>query len=342
MSQRDAVSRRRRNLFTPVANTAESISDPVLSAGWHVVCRSADLTERPIGVELMGEKVVVWRAGAIARAARDLCVHRGTRLSIGRVEDDRLVCAYHGWQYDGCGQCVFIPAQPDRKPPEKARMQVYHAQERYGWVWVCLGEPAQDVPAIPNWDNRNFRHVMCGPYEVAAEAPRLVENFLDVTHFPFVHEGYLGDPAHASLNDYTAEITDQGVVTSEIQIWQPDPDGTGVGQSVSYVYKVFRPLVGYFEKAAGGAFAIFFTVTPVARRLSRAWMYVSMDYSDLSDEEIRGFQDTIFAQDVDIVTNQHPEELPLNLADELSLRSDRTSIAYRQWLRKLGMTYGTC
>ncbi|HZS94571.1 MAG TPA: aromatic ring-hydroxylating dioxygenase subunit alpha [Chloroflexota bacterium] len=316
--------------------------DPVLEHEWHVVGRSEDVTDRPVPVLLLGEKIVLWRAAGEIHAARDLCLHRGTRLSIGRVEGDKLVCAYHGWRYNGAGRCAFIPAQPDRKPPDKAQLRMYHAAERYGWIWVCLGEPGGDVPHIPEWDDPTYQHVMCGPYEVAAEAPRLVENFLDVTHFPYVHEGYLGDPDHAALGDYTAELTPEGIVTSEIEVWQPDPDGTGVGKSVSYIYKVFRPLVGYFSKVAGGRFSIFFTVTPVDRRRSVAWMYVCLDYGGMPDEEVRAFQDTIFTQDLDIVLNQHPEELPLNLADELSLRSDRTSIAYRKWLRSLGMTFGTC
>lgn len=316
--------------------------DPVLHNDWHVLARASDIADRPVGAELLGEKVVLWRANGEVRAARDLCIHRGTRLSIGRVQDDRLVCAYHGWQYNGAGQCAFIPAQPDRRPPEKARLEMFHTTERYGWIWVCLGEPERDVPCLPEWEVPGFQHVMCGPYEVAAEAPRLVENFLDVTHFPYVHEGYLGDPGHAALEDYTAEITPEGIVTSDIVVWQPDPDGTGVGQAVTYVYRVFRPLCGYFMKKTGGGFSIFFTVTPVGRRRSVAWMYVSMNYGNMSSDEVRAFQDTIFAQDLDIVTNQHPEELPLNLAEELSLRSDRTSIAYRQWVRSLGMTFGTC
>lgn len=317
-------------------------TDPVLRDDWHVVARSSAVTDRPVGVELLGEPVVLWRSGGCVSAGRDLCVHRGTRLSIGRIQEDRLVCAYHGWQYNGEGQCALIPAHPDRKPPEKARIQMYRAEERDGLIWVSLGDPSASVPTVPELSDPRFRKVVCGPYEVAAEAPRIVENFLDVTHFPYVHEGYLGDPHHAEINDYTVSMTPEGLVTSEIEVWQPDPDGTGIGRSVSYIYKVFRPLTVYFTKTTGGSFSIVLSVTPAARRKSLAWMHVFMDYGAMPDEEVEAFQSTIFMQDMDILTNQHPEELPLNLADELSLRSDRTSIAYRQWLKQLGMTFGTC
>jgi vanillate O-demethylase monooxygenase subunit len=66
-----------------------------------------------------------------------------------------------------------------------------------------------------------------------------------------------------------------------------------------------------------------------------------MDYSaEMPDEEVRAFQDLIFDQDVPIVTAQFPEELPLDLAAEISARADRLSIRYRQWLDELGMTFG--
>jgi phenylpropionate dioxygenase-like ring-hydroxylating dioxygenase large terminal subunit len=183
--------------------------------------------------------------------------------------------------------------------------------------------------------------VTWGPRAVPAAAPRLVENFLDIAHFPYVHEGYLGDLDHTAIDEYTASLTPEGIVTSEIKVWQPDPDGTGVGSYSAYVYKVFRPLIGYFIKQTGGRFSIFFTVTPVEERLSVAWMCISMDYGgSLSDEEVRAFQDTIFDQDMPVVMAQFPEELPLDLALEVSARADRLSIRYRQWLDELGMTFG--
>lgn len=326
--------------------------DPVLKNDWHVVARSHDVpARRTCGARLLGQPVVLWRADSQIRAAYDLCFHRGTRLTTegNRVEPvtqdgfsgDCLICPYHGWHYDGSGQCIYIPAAPDQKPPRKAHLQTFHVLERYGWVWVCLGVPEHDVPVIPEWDDASFRSVFWGPRPVAASGPRLVENFLDIAHFPFVHEGYLGDRDHTDIDDYTATLTADGLVTSEIKVWQPNPDGTGIGSYSKYVYKVFRPLVGYFVKRTGGRFSIFFAVTPAEPRSSLVWMCISMDYSaEMPDEEVRAFQDTIFDQDEPLVTAQFPEELPLDLAEEISARADRLSIRYRQWLDELGMTYG--
>ena len=156
-----------------------------------------------------------------------------------------------------------------------------------------------------------------------------------------MHRGLLGDPTHPEVSDYSAEIGPAGVIASDITVWQPDPDGLG-GASVSYTYRVPRPLTASFVKtSAGPQFAMYFTVTPVGERESIAWMYVAMDYGDQSDDEVRRFQDDIIAQDIPVVESQRPELLPLDLQAELHLRSDRTAIAYRRWLAQLGLSVGT-
>lgn len=319
------------------------LNDPVLLNDWHVVARTTDLAAgKPMAVRLLEEDLVLWRVGEKIHAWRDLCVHRGTKLSLGKVEHETIICPYHGWTYNEEGQCTRIPAHPNQTPPAKAHTKVYQAQERYGWIWVTLGEPAQDIPTFPEWDNPTFRKVHCGPYVYQASGPRAIENFLDVTHFPFVHQGFLGDPAYAEVNDYEAEITTEGVIARDISVWQPDPDGTGQGARVAYTYKVLRPLTAYFIKSSTGPhFAMYFTITPIAENTSCAWAYVAMDYSELSDEEVRQFQNTITGQDIPIVESQRPELLPLDLQAELHLRSDRTAIVYRKWLRDLGVTFGT-
>jgi phenylpropionate dioxygenase-like ring-hydroxylating dioxygenase large terminal subunit len=319
------------------------LNDRVLLNDWHVVAYAPDLQEgKPMAVRLLEEDIVLWRVGERIHAWRDLCLHRGTRLSLGKVEDQTLVCPYHGWTYNQEGQCIRFPAHPGQKPPATARARVYQAQEKYGWIWVCLGNPEKDIPPFEQWDDGSFRKIHCGPYQFHASGPRAVENFLDVTHFPFVHQGYLGDPEHPEISDYEAEIRADGVIARDISVWQPDPDGSGQGAQVTYTYQVLRPLTAYFIKTSGGArFAMYFTVTPVAERQSIAWTYVAQDYDNIPEAEIRAFEDMITWQDVPIVESQRPELLPLDLQAELHLRSDRTAIAYRKWLRQLGLTFGT-
>jgi phenylpropionate dioxygenase-like ring-hydroxylating dioxygenase large terminal subunit len=320
------------------------IDDPVLINDWHVVARSADLTPGTVkSARLLEEDLVVWRNGGDVHVWRDVCIHRGAQLSKGAVRDGCLVCPYHGWTYDGTGSCVSIPAHPSVNPPGRAHTHVYQARERYGLVWASLGQPTQDVPPFPEWDDPTYRKVFCGPYTMNAYAPRVVENFLDVGHFPFVHAGLLGDAARPEIADYEAEITADGVISRDIRIWQPDPDGSGRAAEVSYTYQALRPLTAAFHKAQGPErFCMIDSVAPVAMGRSIAWVILALNYApDVPDEKLREFQDVVTAQDVPVVESQRPELLPLDLQMELHLRSDRTAIAYRRWLRQLGLKFGT-
>lgn len=319
------------------------LTDPVLLNDWHVIAYAPDVPEdKPIAARLLGEDIVLWRVGETIHAWRDLCIHRGTKLSLGKIENQCLICPYHGWTYDQAGRCIRFPAHPMQKPPATAHAFVYQAIQRYDWVWVSPGHPEHEPPGFPQWDDASFRKVHCGPYTVQASGPRAIENFLDVTHFPFVHQGLLGDPAHPEVSDYQAEINEDGVIARDVTVWQPDPDGTGQGAQVTYTYRVLRPLTAYFIKSSAGPhFAMYFTITPVEERQSIVWMYVAMDYGELTDEQIRQFQDDIIKQDIPIVESQRPELLPLDLQAELHLRSDRTAIAYRKWLKTLGLSFGT-
>ncbi|MEW5961114.1 MAG: aromatic ring-hydroxylating dioxygenase subunit alpha [Chloroflexota bacterium] len=319
------------------------INDPVLLNDWHVAARAEDVGEGEVmATRLLGEDLVLWRLNGRALAWQDLCLHRGTRLSLGRVEGQTLVCPYHGWRYNQAGRCVLIPAHPDQPPPTKAQVKTYQVQERYGLVWVSPGRPTQDVPPFPEWDDPAYRKILCGPYQVQASGPRLVENFLDIAHFPFVHEGILGDKAHPEIDDYECETRPAGVIARGVRVYQPDPYGTGQGDTVVYTYQAHRPLTASLTKESGGPrFSILLTVTPRALVESTAWMWMAQNYGfDIPEQKLAAYQDEIFSQDRPIVQSQRPELLPLDLQAELHLRSDRTAIAYRQWLNELGLTFG--
>jgi phenylpropionate dioxygenase-like ring-hydroxylating dioxygenase large terminal subunit len=126
-------------------------------------------------------------------------------------------------------------------------------------------------------------------------------------------------------------------------VWQPDPDGAGVGKFVNYTYGVRRPFTAYFSKSTGGEkYIIQLSVTPVDELESIAWMTIGMNYgNDVPESELTGFQEKIVGQDIPVVESQRPERLPLDLQAELHLRSDRIAVAYRKWLKEIGLTFGT-
>ncbi len=121
---------------------------PALRECWHPVAFGRDLADRPVRADLLGEPLVLWRGrDGGPRANLDLCVHRGTALSLGWISGDELVCPYHGWHYAADGRCVAIPQLEDpSRVPAKARIPAYRAQERYGLVWVALERAALAAP----------------------------------------------------------------------------------------------------------------------------------------------------------------------------------------------------
>ena len=321
------------------------IADPVLSREWHVVAQSRELGDGAVrGARLLGEDLVLWRGGGKAHAWQDLCVHRGARLSLGKTTPDHnLSCPYHGWTYDGSGACVRMPAHPTQAPPARARARVYSCREAYGWIWVCLADDPAPLAEFPEWGLDGYQTLLQGPAPIEALGPRVIENFLDLSHLPIVHAGTLGDPAHAEIGRYEVTQAPHPVSARGINIWQPDPDGRGRGEVVAYTYDVFRPLAAYLTKETGGGrLTIMITATPVDERRSLACLtFAVRAETAVAEKDFMLWADGILGQDIPIVESQRPERLPLDLQAELHLPSDRTSIAYRQWLRQLGVTFGT-
>src|SRR4051812_19506833 len=81
-----------------------------LERQWFVACTSAQLRRgQVLARRLQGTPLALFRTdgGAIA-ALLDRCPHRNVPLSAGTVRGDALECRYHGWRFDGAGECVAI------------------------------------------------------------------------------------------------------------------------------------------------------------------------------------------------------------------------------------------
>jgi phenylpropionate dioxygenase-like ring-hydroxylating dioxygenase large terminal subunit len=163
----------------------------LLTQLWYAVEFSANVTQQPQQLVLMGQSIVLYRnsQGQVVALA-DRCAHRGAALSLGWVEDNCLRCPYHGWKYDGQGDCVEIPANSPEAPiPQRAKVAGYTVTERYGFVWLWLGSGASDPALLPNLSQfADPQWYGCrDQFRWNAHYVRVIENNVDVSHPPFLH-----------------------------------------------------------------------------------------------------------------------------------------------------------
>jgi phenylpropionate dioxygenase-like ring-hydroxylating dioxygenase large terminal subunit len=341
---------------------------------WHPVALSTEVAGKPVAACLLGESVVLWRdAQGAAHAWHDKCPHRGAKLSLGRVETNAqgqstLECAYHGWQFDGAGLCTLVPALPEFTPPAGHCVKTFAACEAYGLVWVQLDVARTALPLLHATGNaaqadandKDLRTVQCGPYDVATSAPRVVENFLDMAHFGFVHEGYLGARDTVAMADYNVERTLHGIKATGCRAWQPHSNVQAQhGAEVSYTYEVVSPYCAVLTKvpeltgksaastvidgkAVEWRESIALWVCPVTPDTSRVWFSYAVADHTSPDSVLQDFQNTIFAQDKPVLESQSPARLPLDLRSELHTPADKASSAYRRYLQDSGITFGVC
>ena len=185
---------------------------------WYVAARSEDITNSLKPLRLLGEDLVFFRRsdGTVA-ALEDACPHRKLPLSMGRLEGDRVVCGYHGLTFDGTGTCVAAPTQPDAVP-RRARVAAYRVAERYGFVWIWMGEADKADPAqiieIPHYDDPTWGRTQRGALDIACHYLWVTDNLLDPSHVAWVHVTSFGG---AGTDNRPLEITEEG---DRLTVWR--------------------------------------------------------------------------------------------------------------------------
>jgi phenylpropionate dioxygenase-like ring-hydroxylating dioxygenase large terminal subunit len=219
--------------------------------------------------------------------------------------------------------------------------------ERFGLVWTTLGEPETDLFDVPEFLEPDRRNLCAGPVGVETSAPRAIENFLDLAHFPFVHTDILGAEPHTEVKDYDVKTTADGreIIATGCEFFQPMAALTAEGgQKVDYIYRVPHPFCSVLYKSCFvdpsrmDVIAIF--AQPMTQERIRAHLVMSMIDAVHTDTELRRFQQMIFGQDKPILENQVPRRLPLEPRAETPIRADLSGIAYRRWLSASRVTYG--
>lgn len=314
-----------------------------LKSYWHPVAAEPDVGDEPLGVTLLGETVVIFRddTGQIS-AFNDLCPHRGAQLSKGRIVQGRLMCPYHGFQYDGQGKCRYIPSQPKdhQRIPARLALTPFHTAVRYGLVWVAMEEPVQPIPEFPEWDDESFHHFIGFDRTWKASAARFIENAMDISHFPWVHAGSLGDPDHPELPPFEVFPTDLGLWYE--YDWDLPASGGHLGSRVHYQYFVDMPFTIRLKIFGEEGISIIYAPTmPITDDTCRMWVLFARNHSfDRPDSDWADFSGHVWDEDQAVVETQRPERLPVDLTKEVHLRAaDAPGIAYRGKLSDIGLDY---
>ena len=322
---------------------------------WYAVEFGHEVADQPVLARVHGHDLVLWRRpNGTVSAQSDLCVHRGGSLAGGAVVGDCVQCPYHGWRYDPDGACVEIPANREGLPiPRKARIDTYPCVERYGFVWVFLGDlPAAERPPMPELDGldehtearaEGYRPIF-GDFTWQANYDRVLENAVDIAHTPFVHSGSFGNKEQPEIQEFDLDETRRDgyltSVTATVELEPPRPSGMW-----RFISKKDRPPVststGFYPPNVSmlvvrlpmGEIRIFTAAVPRDEHVtvSKYCMLRTFFTGGWADKDSQRRTLKIFLEDQPTVEGQRPELLPFDLSAELHVKSDSIQLAYRRW-----------
>lgn len=189
----------------------------MLTNKWYLVCPSAELKNELKKYKILGREIILYRnPGGTITALEDRCCHRNVNLSLGYLNNERVVCGYHGWEYDKTGDCVKIPSQlPGDKIPPTAKIKAYPVRDFNRWVWIFIGESGKadkikpiDIPEMNDWP---FTYKS---YTFKADLESTAESLIDPYHIAFVHrnsiKSFMGQIKEFPA-DFNLKILDDGV-----------------------------------------------------------------------------------------------------------------------------------
>ena len=217
----------------------------------------------------------------------------------------------------------------------------------YGHLWTSPGTPARPIFDLPESREPDRRAVYCGPVRVRASGLRLIENFLDLAHFPYVHTDVLGTEERPEVARYEVEQRREvdELWATRCEFFQPRAAAAAAGGQISkYMYRVVTPFNVMLYKTAPTAperwdvIALF--VQPLEPAVSIAHPFLLVIDDTSTDAELIGFQQMIFLQDKIVLENQRPLLLPLQPGRETPTRADLSSVLYRRWLKEKQLRFG--
>ena len=347
--------------MTHLADQIGSLRDyvrlPFAYNHWYVAGVRAEFSAEPKARTLLNRSIVFYRTGSGALAAlQNRCLHRSFPLSEGSVEDDLLVCRYHGIRYGPDGSIARVPAQ-DRCPSR--RLRTFPLREIGPFVFIWMGDedhpdPERSLPDLPFLTDPSFR-TMHDAVAVPGNYLLMHENLQDLTHFAYLHRDTFGVDDYFFDLDMQLERTPEGVSCKYVDTnaarairtlpldLQERASGKPAESWDSNVTLSPGVCKGYAPTFIGGAGSgdrevyeryVMHYLTPETESTTHYWWSISNNFA-LDDDEyydlLRGIATAGFEED--IWACRHIQNL-LDHDDvdtpELSVRADRAGLLFRR------------
>ena len=189
--------------------------------GWHIVGFTQELNVGDIkALDYFNQALVLFRGQNGKAVVLDAyCPHLGAHLAgVGsRIEGDTIRCPFHGWQFDGSGACTHIPYANSIPERAKSALKSWPICEKNGFIAIWYdeenGEPNWQLPDIAEWGTAGWGDWQFNRKRIRAHGREVIENIVDIGHFPSVHGGY----ATQFDNIFTPySITQESSITTDI------------------------------------------------------------------------------------------------------------------------------
>lgn len=322
------------------------VEKPPLKNYWYAVALSDDVDLNPIAVKLLDEEFVIWResdGGLIA--AESKCPHRQAPLSHGSIEKGCLVCPYHGWTFGESGKCIDIPSSSDGVPvPARAHLEIFEVIEKYGLIWLCIGKPVNPLFDLKEEHDPSFRRINTEVQKWEVAATRMVDNFLDITHFPYVHSGTFGAGQETKVPNITLEYLDDDFFGYRYDVLAANPeeakttsgsDEETVERSMTSGFNLPLTVRSTITYRSGLEHVILLLSTPIDET-SSYFTFVIWRNDDFSvpAEEVISFDRAIGEEDR-VMLEKLKGAMPLGKTALVNVQSDKATVEWRRQLLEL-------
>ncbi|MGL4624754.1 MAG: Rieske 2Fe-2S domain-containing protein [Culicoidibacterales bacterium] len=319
---------------------------------WYVVLLASDVkVGQAVGCTRFGTKLVLWRDhNQQVHCIYDRCIHRGVSLCKGEVKNNHIMCPFHGFEFDGSGRCVLIPANGQVTPvPKGFQTQAYRVVEKYGYLWLYYSDQFPETDEVPFFSDlaaENGAAFATNDFVDLWEThyTRAVENQLDVVHLPFIHRKTIGKGNKTIVNGPYLEVDEEQMIIrtyNEVDHGQKPKSAQEIAEQVlQKEYKLEFRMPALWQNHVFDKLRITIAFSPIDEEHTMIYMRTWQKIMTVPGlKQVLNWQSMrqaiqVLYEDKYVVESQEPKATSLRMGEKL-IKGDQPIIVFRQMRERL-------